>query len=151
MAVWTAEEQAEHRARWVTALRGGLYPQTEGALRGYQTDDQGHETDVIGYCCLGVACDVMAKDPTIDYVAWDGNILRYWRNGIAYTEQSVLPDVVKDWLGLADIEGTYTAPNDEGTEQEWSLIQHNDSDQYDFSRIADVIESKVFQATGVRR
>lgn len=38
----------EIKAKWIAALRSGRYPQTRAALR----------TDV-GYCCLGVLCDLL--------------------------------------------------------------------------------------------
>ena len=41
----------EFVARWVAALRSGEYAQTTGRLR-----------DDAGYCCLGVAFDLLAKD-----------------------------------------------------------------------------------------
>ena len=46
--------------KWVDALRSGEYKQTRGALRG---DDEGNEPK---FCCLGVACDLYAKETNVD-------------------------------------------------------------------------------------
>lgn len=64
------------------ALESGRYPQTTGTLRDHD-----------GYCCLGVACDVMTPD-------------RWWRypddlDGFTYLEPRVDP-VELDDLGLDD-------------------------------------------------
>ena len=44
-------------AAWIKALRSGKYKQTQGDLRNFH-----------GYCCLGVYCDVQAKEGK---GAWD--------------------------------------------------------------------------------
>lgn len=44
----------EIKKKWVEALRSGEYEQTEGQLR---VDDE--KGKPVGYCCLGVLCEVM--------------------------------------------------------------------------------------------
>ena len=40
----------EFKAKWLEALRSGRYRQTSLMLR-----------DKVGFCCLGVACDISGK------------------------------------------------------------------------------------------
>ncbi len=51
----------EFKAKWVKALRSGRYKQAHKALRRPILLDTGESK--IGYCCLGVACDLI--DPSI--------------------------------------------------------------------------------------
>lgn len=80
----TREEYAERRERWAEALESGKYAQTKGALR-----------DRNGYCCLGVACDLYAKDTG---EAWKKDADGYQ---FLYNVGS-LPQQVCEWLGLKD-------------------------------------------------
>lgn len=102
------------KAKWVAALRSGEYRQWRGDLRGYG-----------GFCCLGVLCDVHAKETG----------LSWWRQGIdssAYMgETGILPDRVCVWAGLDScdpIMGDYKAAA-------W-----NDDLGANFDQIADLIE-----------
>ena len=81
MAEYTIEEQAEHRAQWVVALRSGKYKQSMGKLRVADA-----------FCCLGVACDISG--------------LGEWTLHNYYLGQSMaLPFEVFTWLGLRTSEG----------------------------------------------
>lgn len=86
---------------WIPALRRGKYPQTRGTLR-----------DFVGYCCLGVACEV-SPDITWDdgdYV-WRGpdpeplhphwtEEWRRWREDNLTTDNSQLPQALAQRLGI---------------------------------------------------
>jgi hypothetical protein len=125
----------EVKALWLAALRSGEYQQTKGKLR--RTDDNDNYS--AGYCCLGVLCDVAVKNgldlkvETIDgkfsgYVEYNGNA-------------DTLPDAVQGWAGLheGDPEVRYVdSDDDEGMS---SLSGANDDLRWDFSQIADAIES----------
>jgi len=125
---------AELKAKWLTALRSGEYLQGEGRLFNSQDNS---------YCCLGVLCDISGVGD------WDGR---------AYY---VIEGIGSGWLlptGMAlDIFGTttdlpdgYYAPDDyanqdgtlpfKGHEGTVSLTALNDSGQFTFDQIADVIE-----------
>lgn len=54
----TKQEVKEFATRWIAALRSGNYNQCRGRLR-LMVDDK-----PVGYCCLGVACEV-ARDAGI--------------------------------------------------------------------------------------
>lgn len=117
---YTVEEQKEHRKQWVAALRSGNYQKIKGRLK---RDE--------GFCCLGVACDIS------NIGSWYENV----NGGIQYTgtienvNVSLIPDEVRDWLGLQSGDGAYSAS---------SLWRDNDSytDIKSFADIADIIESE---------
>ena len=102
----------EIKARWVDALRSGVYTQTTGALRNEK-----------GYCCLGVLCDLhaIATDNTWDHGQQSGYLLC----------ASALPVEVANWAG---VESTDPQIND------IALSEYNDRLNSSFNEIADVIE-----------
>lgn len=54
--------------RWVKALRSGKYKQVKESLRAEVYDEEtGHYRDEIGYCCLGVLCEVAPG------ISWNGD------------------------------------------------------------------------------
>jgi len=128
--MYTAEEQAEHRKRWVEALRSGKYEQGKFRLhRGGK------------FCCLGVACDISGLGEWIE--EFDNlpdifdekepvTLYGYSINGFAETNE--LPDEVMEWLGvdagMVDIDDP----------DKVYLVTLND-EGFDFNEIADVIES----------
>lgn len=69
------------KARWVAALRSGNYQQGHRALR----------TGSNHFCCLGVLCDLAAKDGVAECE---------WQQGSEYSmwgATGVLPNVVVQW------------------------------------------------------
>lgn len=106
---------------WVAALRSGDYPQSRGHLK-----------DDVGFCCLGVACEVaIANGEELD-VEQHGTHLSYY-DGAAY----VLPDKVRRWLGLRDDEGTFRPP----VEDRYNALTELNDAGWSFNMIADFIES----------
>lgn len=69
----------KNKQKWIEALRSGKYKQSKKALR---NDD--------GFCCLGVACDLM--DSEWKYQDDEGE---YYFD----SENNVLPESVKAWIG----------------------------------------------------
>lgn len=78
----------EHAEQWLQALESGQYKQ--GILALQEGDN---------YCCLGVACDLAVKARVIPppRIEQRGG-RRIYKGG----EYQLLPDVVRDWLGLKD-------------------------------------------------
>jgi hypothetical protein len=112
--------------KWTEALRSGDYKQGHGYLR---MKDK--------YCCLGVLCDVYAKetgkgkweerfDKTFDFVHTETGDKNY----------GVLPEFVRRWAGLWSGTGTIRKTNTK------SLAILNDSRRMSFEEIADIIEAK---------
>lgn len=89
---------------WIDALLSGQYTQAQQALR--KTGSQG------GFCCLGVVCDLAAKDGG---EKWKGN---------KYSGQpGHLPLHIREFLGLT-------------IKQQGKLIGLNDRYGYTFAQIA---------------
>ena len=120
---------AELKAKWLTALRSGEYLQGEGRL--FNSQDT-------SYCCLGVLCDVSGVgqwDDRAYYVVEDDS--SGW----------LLPnDMALDIFGATTMHGEEYA-NQDGTlpfkEREGltvTLTALNDSGEFTFDQIADVIE-----------
>lgn len=109
----------ENAKKWVAELRSGNYKQATGGLR---------KGDC--FCCLGVACDLYAKE-----------FSESWISGGTYQEfkgmEGILPEEVSAWLGLGNREGDFY--DGEGSHE--SLADLNDSG-CTFSQIADIIESE---------
>lgn len=115
---------SENIEKWVAALRSGDYRQGFGGLH------------VNGkFCCLGVACDLYAKEHD---VRWEINDFTP-TNGLAFLNRSdVLPPAVADWLGTT---ANPTLEEDEsGTSDDTHATDANDVRLWDFNKIADAIE-----------
>ncbi len=121
----------DNAKKLVAALRSGEYTQTKGRLHRVEVSDEFDgfkEKPAVGYCCLGVACELYAaENPTerevfaSGYEGFDGRT-------------ATLPETVMGWLGLASRVGSM----DNGE----SLATLNDYRDKTFAEIADVIESE---------
>lgn len=146
-------DRDEFIREWITALRSGDYRQGTGALI-----RRGHDHDRL-HCCLGVACDILAKREIEGY---------YWKNydagGIFMTpddeRSGSLPGELFEALGVMDNGAFRFATTDpeelvraevvEGEDPEIavllayeapsSLIELNDQRGWSFDKIADAIE-----------
>jgi hypothetical protein len=111
--------------KWVKALRSGKYMQGIGQLR--TRNDR--------FCCLGVLCDISRRSKweqpdEIGLIYYDGS-------------NSVIPECVKKWAGIASSAGTYKAVSG----RDRCLADYNDGSSSDrhgesvsFTEIADWIE-----------
>lgn len=123
----------EIRDLWVAALRSGEYAQTQKTLRNTFPQSESQPLPV-GYCCLGVLCDLYAKETGDDrWVQIDSNWSPYsWEfDGVIGTP----PDIVLNWAGLDSSTGKYRSP--EGDIQH--LTETNDKGAT-FAEIAKIIE-----------
>lgn len=124
----------ENAKLWVEDLRTTKAPQTKNVL--HKVNKENRELD--SFCCLGRACIVYnVHNPNNQIIAnvresFDGTIMSYTENGYG----SVLPKVVREWLGLQDELGTFIDNYIHS-----SLAEKNDNG-YSFSAIADIIESE---------
>lgn len=110
--------------KWVRALRSGKYKQGDGQL--VTTDDEGKP---VSYCCLGVLCDIAAKEKITKMRLGDDLAIRYDR------QISFLPLKVQKWAAVAELKGKFVdSDGDFG-----NLAQLND-DGCTFRDIAKVIE-----------
>jgi hypothetical protein len=115
----------EIAARWTAELRSGNYHQGTGRLR---YDGK--------YCCLGVLCDMYAKETDQGY--WDAHN-RFQTQ--ANTDGNYLPEEVQKWAGMKNNSGEFTKL---GKTISDSLSDMNDEGA-EFLEIADVIDANVGQ------
>ncbi len=117
---------------WVNALRSGEYNQGSEKLRGAN-----------GYCCLGVLCDIYAKehDAQWEFNGYDEysdektpQPMDYW-----YFEEQTefLPKSVMKWAEL-EINNPILLVEDEVDE-----VAHINDSGYSFSTIADLIQAQL--------
>lgn len=121
----------ENAQRWVEALQGDEFEQTQGTLH-----------DENGYCCLGVACELYRREHP-ETTSWRvaGTVKKYFgfiSPSDPHGGYYVLPSVVSEWLGLRNTGGEYASlsGNDEP-----SLAGLND-EGIPFPDIATVIASE---------
>ena len=128
--MYTKEQQAENRQKWVVALRSDKYQQGKTVLHLETPNGE------VKYCCLGVACEVSGLSQ------WGDFQLDPYKNKLyeylgAHTE---LPAEVQDWLGLKCDAGIVKTSIMCGGKPRGELTSLNDNG-YTFEQIADVIES----------
>ncbi len=105
----------EVKAKWLDALRSKRYKQ------GYMRLKTVQEHEVVEYCCLGVLCDLHAKEHNL-----------HWDENLSYLhETQILPPAVITWAGLNSYNPRV------GKE---GLVYHNDVLYDKFDKIADLIE-----------
>lgn len=129
----------EYKEKWVAALRSGDYKQGRGRL---QNED--------GFCCLGVLCDVAAKEEPLTY-KWEkhgGNnpIMLTPTGSYGITE---IPKHLSHELGLVNSGGNaITDPTvdyitKDGILRNTYLSALNDEYRLSFNELADLIEAQL--------
>lgn len=116
----------EVKAKWVAALRSGEYKQTSYALK-----------DRYGHCCLGVLCDLYAKDGGMK--RWDRGSLSDAVDGFDswFGGDDAMPRItIYMWAGLypeaeVKIAGLH------------NLLHFHNDDGRTFAEIADAIEEQL--------
>lgn len=105
--------------KWVAALRSGKYPQAKKALR-----------TANGFCCLGVLCDISGLGKWSDEIAsnFDGPNQHEFLG-----RSNFLPEEVQKWAGMKTSDGASFVDTQ-------GLTVLNDQLNFDFSKIADIIE-----------
>lgn len=127
----SAETKKDPIDLWVEALRSGEYEQTMGVL--CRVSEEGEKS----YCCLGVACEVYRKEVGGLGTSVDGTLVRF--GGKKRGEVAVLPERVRDWLGLATSSG-HTGKCDGLANI--ALTSYNDHHGWSFKKIAAHIERR---------
>lgn len=114
----------EVKQKWVAALRSGEYKQGAGYLKNSKGE----------YCCLGVLCDVAKKEG-------QKVVEKYLPSLHTYTfdeSKAFLPMSVADWAQLST-EAPYVLVGG-GMDR---LDHLNDSGDFSFDQIADLIEASL--------
>ena len=113
-----SDPEIRRRVRtWIDALRSGLYARATGFLR---TDE--------GFCCLGVACDL------IDPERWKRKGQEWVYRDTNYDKVSVLQEHVQLAYGLTDEEGNYRSK---------TCLAHDNDSGRSFNEIANTIEHEL--------
>lgn len=102
--------------RWIAALLSGEYEQENGSLC---RETQGK----LAFCCLGVLCDLAAKDGGAQWKPYLGKLT-------VHGDASKLPKKIRVFMGMT-------------TEDECALIDANDSDGLSFKDIAKLIRTEI--------
>lgn len=111
----------EIRTKWVAALRSDEFKQGTNALRRV-------DGDIERFCCLGVLCELAAREGVIEPPRLKKGIGGTW---YLYDGTSIaLPPKVKAWMGGLDMDSE-------------SYLVHLNDNGSPFSRIADYIERRL--------
>lgn len=131
--------KAEIKQLWLDALRSGEYTQGRGALSLEHVTTKKRE-----FCCLGVLCDLYAKQHTI---SWDtAPMFKLKADSISplgkakvgfFGTDAFLPKIVMDWAGLDKPNPTVFKRRKNNT-----LADLNDMGR-SFRQIAAIIEKKL--------
>jgi len=109
------------KQQWLNALRSGEYSQGTGHL---QNPD--------GFCCLGVLCDIYAKETGTQWEPTADGRFSFFQGQASY-----LPGEVKEWAGLDSANPKVRTSEDKTTE----LAILNDTG-ITFPEIAQIIEEQ---------
>lgn len=121
---------SEIKNKWVTALRSKEYKQ------GYKSLALAKADGTVEYCCLGVLCELAVQEGIAHR---RGGSTEFGDSLISYDAQmSYLPDSVMKWAGLDSSSPTAMKPN--SINGVIFLSDANDSLDYDFNGIADLID-----------
>lgn len=117
----------EVKEKWIEALRSGRYTQADGRLR-----------TRLGYCCLGVLCDLYNHNGWVDGGEDKTDTLSRFKfqDADGNLSSSYLPAEVQDWSGVS-MRGDL--PTSESDELRTTLATMNDNGR-SFEEIAQVIE-----------
>lgn len=129
-------------ARWLAALRSGEYRQARSRLGLIEADGRP------SHCCLGVLCELAVADGVISFRDTgppDGVRVRAYGSSEA---ESLLPDEVVSWAGLADRSPLVTVTDVDFLEDTYgpgrrSLAALNDHG-LSFDVIADLVEEQLW-------
>jgi len=120
--------------KWLEALRNGDYEQGKGTLK---KDDK--------FCCLGVLCDIYQKETGkgewLEQKNDEGHkyYCDFFKTDSGECKSDVLPPDVIKW---ANVEGDNPIITDKNGNTN-NLAHYNDSSDYDFKAIADIIEEQL--------
>ena len=125
------DELKRRRAAWIAALRSGKYQQTKGAL--CRIAEDGSKS----YCCLGIGC-VVAIELGLDLrVGKFGEKLEF---GMEW-KTVVMPEEVIALFGMKRYNGGFYGYRLDKDDEPCSCLSELNDHGFDFSQIADFIES----------
>lgn len=116
------------KEKWTTSLRSGQYKQGKNVLR----------DEYNNFCCLGVLCDLHAKETGAEWEKWCGEFMYGER------KQMISPDVA-DWAGIPylKVQGEVVIWTQDNTGMNPAQLAEINDSGVSFSAIADVIENQL--------
>lgn len=111
------------QTQWVENLEGGEYPKGKYRLK----SEEG------AFCCLGVLADMYAQEHGVGWVYIDSTLLP---EGTHYSSDSLLPNEVREWAGIADEERAIHSAA--GYQSLYYLNDHNDTFEPVIERIKEL-------------
>jgi hypothetical protein len=126
--------KSEIKLKWVEALRSGDYAQAKGSLKDDLDPD---DPTKIGYCCLGVLCELAVQEGGII------NSVRKSSTGTYYydEESGLLPYSVQQWAGFETASPEFAVTNDlTGDYEEYHWLTDLNDNGKTFAEMADLIE-----------
>jgi len=137
------------KEKWLNALRSGEYLQGKDSLQPAPNS----------FCCLGVLCDIAIKEGAVNNGQWiesdEGNGLKFasgmlsdeadfYAQHYQEEEDGELPRTVRRWAEIDSCNPQVLVTiNEEGHQKQLSLAELNDTWNYDFRKIADLIEKQL--------
>lgn len=115
----------EVKEMWMNALNSEEYKQTGGTLK------ETRNGKVVGYCCLGVLCDLAIKAGAVEGLAWgatawgaDGfhDILETGEHGEVRRTAGMPPFSVYQWAGLDEDNAMFLADLNDATRASFGTI-----------------------------
>ena len=108
--------------KWVKALRSGEYTQGTDRLQ-----------SSYGFCCLGVLCKVGELEGV--------EVIKNEHIGQIEGSELISQEAIKEWSGIkTNTCESYVIPTKTNKINQRNLAYLNDSGEYDFNKIADLIE-----------
>lgn len=124
----------EVKKKWIAALRSGEYDQATGFLR--TQEDQ--------YCCLGVLCDLYAKEGLGEWKCDEDNedypYMFFPNTPNSVGAEGLLPKEVMEWAGLESIDGGFHIEKIPTTDSMFSTLSELNDQGDTFTTIADIIQ-----------
>lgn len=121
----TNRQKRDNVRKWIKALRSGEYKQTTGVLRRRYFDST-TASEGIGYCCLGVVCDIFKPEDA----KWEPNT-----NG-KFTLFDARYDVPQEIMDITGIEFAQFHAWNDGL----GFVELNDNRGATFDEIADMLD-----------
>jgi hypothetical protein len=128
-SAYLSEEKRNRWVTWIEALKSGKYIQVKGALRVPE-----------GFCCLGVACDLVKTD-TLRWTDGTGCNQLFGINGIEL-QSAHLPRAVSRLYGLEPWGVSILATGSRGKTTQVDLARLND-EGVTFAEIASILEKAI--------
>lgn len=116
--------------KWLAALRSGKYKQGRKTLR---SDE--------GYCCLGVLCDVLIKDGTVN-ASWSVNEFVEELGIIPLLRRTVPPKAIVEQIATCGIHDVLILEMWDIEDSDGSSLMDLNDRGISFAEIADVIEKE---------